>query len=357
MATPNRLSTVIFSVDGEPIEGALLIADLDRPDYTVLGTAFPNRTVGTSNALGEVSVDIVSNLLGTQDSRYAISIKLPDGPELARSLIQMPTVDATLEQLVDKIPLTSEYTTAAAISAARAQELADEVEANVGDIVDNLPEIINVNDNMPSVISVANNEVNIGLIGANIESIDAVADNEANIDIVAGGIANVNLVGASIADVNIVANDIDSVILTADNLPAIEAAPGAALDAANSAQDAEDARDETLAALTIQDNLTATTDPTVNDDSSLGYEPFSRWFNTSNQTLWVLTDATPGAASWFDTGWQYFQLGSASLAQIGTGPTEVPTNNMLPKAAFVANGSTVDQLRNALVAAGLMASA
>lgn len=125
MATPNKLSTVVFSVDGEPIEGALLIADLDRPDYTVLGAAFPNRTVGTSNALGEVFVDIVSNLLGTQDSRYAISIKLPGEPEVARSLIQMPTVDATLEQLVDKIPLTSEYTTAAAISAARAQEIAE----------------------------------------------------------------------------------------------------------------------------------------------------------------------------------------------------------------------------------------
>lgn len=77
------------------------------------------------------------------------------------------------------------------------------------------------------------------------------------------------------------------------------------------------------------DNLTATTDPTANDDSSKGYSEFSRWYNSTNQTLWVLTDPTPGAAVWVDTGWEYFELGSASVANIGTGATEVPTNDML----------------------------
>lgn len=77
------------------------------------------------------------------------------------------------------------------------------------------------------------------------------------------------------------------------------------------------------------DNLIATSDPTVNDDSSAGYSKFSRWYNSTNQTLWALTDPTVGAAVWVDTGWEYFQLGSASIAQIGTGPTEVPINNML----------------------------
>lgn len=347
MADTNKLSTVIFSVDGTLIEGALLIADLDKADYTIEGTAFPNRVVGASNSEGEVFVDIVSNLLGTQGSRYAISIKLPGEPEVARSLIQMPTVDATLEQLVDKIPLTSEYTTAAAISAARAQQIVDEFEVDVEELIDALPEIVEVSENIDSIVIVAGISAQVEEVGNNTANINAVAGNETNINIVANNIDDISLVGSSIVNVNLVGDSIENVNLAAANISAIVAAPQAA-------EDAETARDETLAALTIQDNLTATTDPTPNDDANDGYEPFSRWFNELNQTLWVLTDATPGAAQWWDTGFEYLQLGSASVANIGVGPTEVPTNNLLPKAAFVANGSTVDQLRDALIAAGLM---
>lgn len=92
------------------------------------------------------------------------------------------------------------------------------------------------------------------------------------------------------------------------------------------------------------DNLTATTDPTVNDDSGAGYSEFSRWYNSTNQTLWALTDPTPGAAVWVDTGWEYLQLGSASIAQIGTGPTEVPQNADLGTAAYLNFGTGDDDL-------------
>jgi hypothetical protein len=46
------------------------------------------------------------------------------------------------------------------------------------------------------------------------------------------------------------------------------------------------------------DNFSATTAPTVNDDSEDGYSKGSRWFDIANQKLYVCYDATTGAAVW-----------------------------------------------------------
>lgn len=45
-------------------------------------------------------------------------------------------------------------------------------------------------------------------------------------------------------------------------------------------------------------NLTATTDPTVNDDASQGYSIGSMWVNGSADTIFFCADATVGAAVW-----------------------------------------------------------
>jgi hypothetical protein len=45
-------------------------------------------------------------------------------------------------------------------------------------------------------------------------------------------------------------------------------------------------------------NPTATTDPTVTDDSSAGYGPMSRWLNTVSGVVWTCSDASVGAAVW-----------------------------------------------------------
>lgn len=45
-------------------------------------------------------------------------------------------------------------------------------------------------------------------------------------------------------------------------------------------------------------NNTTTTNPTVNDDESLGYYVDSKWFNSVTGVLWTCTDATTGAAVW-----------------------------------------------------------
>lgn len=50
----------------------------------------------------------------------------------------------------------------------------------------------------------------------------------------------------------------------------------------------------------IKSNLTASIDPTLNDDVSADYEPFSFWINTSTtpRKIFICTDSTDGAAVW-----------------------------------------------------------
>lgn len=47
-----------------------------------------------------------------------------------------------------------------------------------------------------------------------------------------------------------------------------------------------------------QSNFTATTDPTVNDDVTLGYSEGSPWINTATGFIFVLVDPSDGAADW-----------------------------------------------------------
>lgn len=47
-----------------------------------------------------------------------------------------------------------------------------------------------------------------------------------------------------------------------------------------------------------QSNFTATTDPTVNDDVTLGYSEGSPWINTATGFIFVLVDPSQEAADW-----------------------------------------------------------
>lgn len=49
-------------------------------------------------------------------------------------------------------------------------------------------------------------------------------------------------------------------------------------------------------------NLNATTDPGVTDDSGDGYQAGSTWVNTTGQKVWTCSDATAGAAVWLQSG-------------------------------------------------------
>jgi len=64
--------------------------------------------------------------------------------------------------------------------------------------------------------------------------------------------------------------------------------------------------------IVVKNNLTAVIDPTVTDDSSLGYAVGSRWFNVTSPGEFVCIDATIGAAVWLST--TYYEINTTSNA-------------------------------------------
>ena len=76
--------------------------------------------------------------------------------------------------------------------------------------------------------------------------------------------------------------------------------------------------------ISILNNYTATTNPTVNDDSSDGYTVGSRWVNTSTDTLYECLDASAGAAIWRPSD-EIKAGGSAGVVIKNSGGTTVAT--------------------------------
>lgn len=79
-------------------------------------------------------------------------------------------------------------------------------------------------------------------------------------------------------------------------------------------------------AFRIINNLTATTDPLPSNDATEGYQPLSRWVNTLTAEVWLCVDASVGAANWQVSTLTIDDLGSAALENVGTLPSELPTN-------------------------------
>ncbi len=112
------LTVPVFGSDGNPVAGARVAATLDKTDYTTAGAMLPKSMAALTDDDGMCELALVSNLIGTQDSRYRITIRSAAGSLIATATIQMPEANSTLQQLVDVLPISTEYSTAAAISAA-----------------------------------------------------------------------------------------------------------------------------------------------------------------------------------------------------------------------------------------------
>lgn len=76
----------------------------------------------------------------------------------------------------------------------------------------------------------------------------------------------------------------------------------------------------------VQDNLSASVPPTVDNDETEGYAPRSRWFDIVARESYLCLSADDGAAVWVQTSLTLDELGSAALADVGTAPSEIPTN-------------------------------
>lgn len=102
---------------------------------------------------------------------------------------------------------------------------------------------------------------------------------------------------------------------------------------------AGDARYEKL----IKHNVTATTDPTVSNDSTEGYAVLSRWVNTTTKESFLALDVAPGAANWQKSTLTVDELGSAALATVGLLDSQIPTvatvKNLLATLAVFGAGS------------------
>jgi paraquat-inducible protein B len=130
MLTTYTLTVPVFGSDGNPVAGARVVATLDRVDYTADGAMLPKSVAAETDEAGICTLALVSNLAGTQDSRYRITIRSAAGSLITTATIQMPEADATLQQLVDALPMSPEYSTAAAISAAIATTKAQQTAAD-----------------------------------------------------------------------------------------------------------------------------------------------------------------------------------------------------------------------------------
>lgn len=105
-----------------------------------------------------------------------------------------------------------------------------------------------------------------------------------------------------------------------DQLAAATALVSTATAAADTASDAALSA-TTAAALLPLNNYTATTDPTVSDDSADGYTAGSEWINTTSGDRFSCTSAALGAAIWTPI--------SADLSALGNMAYEVKTDYVL----------------------------
>lgn len=191
-----------------------------------------------------------------------------------------------------------------------------------------------VADNIASVNTVATNIANVNAVAADATDIGTVATNIANVNTVAGSIANVNSVAGSISNVNTVATDIANVNTVATNMTNINTVAGISANVTTVAGDSADintlaaistdittvagiASDVTDAANNIPlSNRTATTDPTVNDDTADGYSEGSLWVNTSTNTIFLCADPAAGAAVWQSLAGSLSGLSDTTLASL-----------------------------------------
>jgi len=210
------------------------------------------------------------------------------------------------------------------------------IAANVTTVAGIAANVTSVAGNATNINTVAGATTNINLVGGNITNVNTVAGISANVTSVAGNATNINTVaglnveitklglitgaisavGAIDSDVTTVAGitsdvaavagitaDVSVVAGIATNINAVAAIDSDVTVVAGIANDvttvANNMATITEAAANIpQSNRTATTDPTVNDDSGDGYSEASIWVNTVSNEVFFCTDPAVGAAVW-----------------------------------------------------------
>lgn len=135
-----------------------------------------------------------------------------------------------------------------------------------------------------AIQAVADVDTDVTAVAAIAANVTTVAGISANVTTVAGISANVTTVAGIAVDVSTVAAIASDVTAAANNIPL--------------------------------SNRSATTDPTVNDDSGDGYSEGSLWVNTSTNTVFFCADPTLGAAVWQSLAGSLSGLSDATIASV-----------------------------------------
>jgi hypothetical protein len=98
----------------------------------------------------------------------------------------------------------------------------------------------------------------------------------------------------------------------------------------------------------LQDNFTATVNPTTTNDNTEGYSVGSRWVNVNNNTHWVALDVTTNAAIWSETTQDDTISGIAKLA-----PGEHMMGNLMNYPSTGGLTSSLVQYTQVYLSAGL----
>ena len=87
-------------------------------------------------------------------------------------------------------------------------------------------------------------------------------------------------------------------------------------------------------------NLTATANPTITNDTDSGYAVGSVWINTSTDECFVCTDATAGAAIWQKTVFEY----ANSIKPLATNTVDLGTSSLKYKDLYIDGTAYLDAL-------------
>lgn len=297
-----RLGTATTSaIIGEPVDGAVLVFDgvtgdiiagPDTTDIAAIAAIIPEIII-----VAGIDTEIVA-VAGNATNINIVAGAITNVNLVGGSIAAVNTVATNIAAVntvaTNIASVNSVASNIAAVVAVNANL------ANINAVEAELTDIGTVATNIADVVAVAANITNINAVAANETNIDAVAANETNIDAVAAALTNINTVATNIANVNTVAGISAAVTSVAGNAANINTVAGLATNInalAAIQQDIIDAANNIPKA-----NRSATTSPTVNDDSGDDYSPGSQWVNLVLDKVFYNVDATLGAAVWIEVG-------------------------------------------------------
>lgn len=99
-ATTYRLDFLTTNPQGVGLEGATILIELTLADYTSTEIVVPEIITLTTDANGAAFVNLISNVAGSQNTKYRVRIMNTLGTTVADVEITMPEAPADFRDLI-----------------------------------------------------------------------------------------------------------------------------------------------------------------------------------------------------------------------------------------------------------------